>query len=118
MPPGTKETDASSGDAPEVEGMVSAPMEIHAIDDAIEGGRVEPEVELPQKSTNPNKKKKIHKSKECNIVMYSRKDFTVNEEWIQCEKCSEWWHESCTAKAGSYEKLYFYCGFCKPMKKK
>ena len=31
VPPGTNETDTSSGDAPEVEGMVSAPMEIHAI---------------------------------------------------------------------------------------
>ncbi|XP_046662227.1 uncharacterized protein LOC124370172 [Homalodisca vitripennis] len=30
------------------------------------------------------------------------------EEWIQCSKCSEWWHENCT----SYEGGEFVCDYC------
>lgn len=31
------------------------------------------------------------------------------EEWIQCFKCEEWWHEQCT----SYETGVFLCDSCK-----
>ena len=30
------------------------------------------------------------------------------EEWIQCCKCQEWWHEECS----NYENGIFICDYC------
>jgi len=39
------------------------------------------------------------------------RNYTFEEDWIQCNKCNEWAHEECVDIDPS--NIYFYCDVCK-----
>ena len=64
---------------------------------------------LRVKNVQTNKTYRANYCGECNDWHYDNNRNT-DEEWISCQTCSTWYHESC---ADAINDLYFICKKCK-----
>lgn len=63
------------------------------------------------KKTN-RKQVESDKCKVCSWIYGDPKDPLSNDEWIQCTKCSKWFHESCAEADGIIDDDGFTCYAC------
>ncbi|XP_063241776.1 uncharacterized protein LOC134541949 [Bacillus rossius redtenbacheri] len=64
------------------------------------------------KSSGPLKKRKTSKTVESDVLCPGcdeRYTEPISEDWIQCIKCQQWWHEQCSSFEGS---VTFTCDLC------
>ncbi|KAK4876864.1 hypothetical protein RN001_009370 [Aquatica leii] len=58
------------------------------------------------------KKKQILEASEENVTCPACEESffaTLNDDWVQCNKCKNWWHDDCS----SYEEVgQFICDYC------
>ena len=59
----------------------------------------------PQAPGKTGNKKKIWKCPACGEIY----EEPPVEDWIECAKCDEWWHEACTSYDGQSD---FICDLC------
>lgn len=48
----------------------------------------------------------------CKFAYGDKKDPRLSENWEKCSKCKKWFHETCAALGGSYNKQIFTCDTC------
>lgn len=68
-----------------------------------------------KRSVTGKAKPKLHDSTQCCycFVTYgATNDAKMNDEWVRCQGCCKWFHESCTEAIGIVEDAEFHCRDC------
>lgn len=68
-----------------------------------------------QKASKPRKKAKSSSEMPCTYCKFyygDNKDPLKHEEWVKCETCSRWFHETCAETVGIIGDDGFFCNKC------
>lgn len=77
-----------------------------------------PAVQQKKKKQNEESCSRRTKSKDttkcghCGIMYGEKNDTRINDEWVRCEGCCKWYHETCAEIVGLLEATAFTCRDC------
>jgi len=66
------------------------------------------------KSTKSTKTKSKDSTKchNCGVMFGAKEDNKLSDDWVKCQGCSNWYHESCAETVGIVEETQFTCKMC------